>query len=124
MRNQQHPPFPDRKISETFLDFASPLLNAMPDNAGEREFESVLKLAFTVWNAVVLADAAGEEKHLSEMRKLLSRDPVSRSLVEQMIVRKRTQFGDDHRLIGEYRLRVENGGFNLRAEARSPYPKR
>jgi hypothetical protein len=40
-----------------------------------------------------------------------------------MIRRKRELFGDDRRLIGEYKTTMEFGGFKLRAEARTPYGK-
>ena len=45
--------YPGRKISETFLDFASPLLEPLGPEATEQEMEHALKIAFTVWNAVV-----------------------------------------------------------------------
>jgi hypothetical protein len=123
--HNQRPPFPERKISETFLDFASPLLDVLPHGVGKAEFESVLKIAFTVWNAVVYADVTGDEKHLETIRKLTAQDPdpIALPLIKQLIDRKRAVFGADHRLIGEYRVTAKWGGFNLWAEARTPYPK-
>lgn len=37
-----------------------------------------------------------------------------------MIERKRTHFGDDYRLIGEYKLYRQDGEIRLRAESRNP----
>ena len=115
--------FPERKISETFLDFSAPLLSMIPKGAARQEYEKALKIAFVVWNAVVYADATKDERHLSEMRKLLTQDKYSRLITEEMIKRKRTLFGDDHRLVGECRITIEEGGFKLWVEARTPFPK-
>ncbi len=115
------PRHPDRKISENFLDFAAPLLGAIPQDAGEADFDAVLKVAFMVWNAVVYADTVDNQTFLSEMRELMAHDLLSLAAIEEMIRRKRELFGDDDRLIGEYTIAMEDGGFNLRAEARTPY---
>jgi len=40
--------FPERKMSETFLDFAAPLLSSVPKGADKWEYENVLKIAFVV----------------------------------------------------------------------------
>jgi hypothetical protein len=40
--------------------------------------------------------------------------------VNSLIDRKRTLFGDDNRLIGEYKLFLKGREVRLRAEARSP----
>lgn len=112
--------FPDRKISETFLDFASPLLEAEGRNPTKHEAEQVLKVAFTVWNSVVLDSVNGNTKYTEKLRQLTSDDPLSAALVEKMISRKQDIFSDDHRLIGEYKLSSKKGELRLRAEARSP----
>lgn len=116
-------PFPDRKISETFLDFADPLLLVLPTPAAKREYEQILQIAFVVWNAVVYADAVGDDTHLKEVRRLMGGDATSRLITEQLIGRKRALFGADHRLVGEHKVTRQDGGFKLWAEARSPYPE-
>ena len=68
------------------------------------------------------ADATNDDRHLSEIRRLLGEDLPSRLICEQMISRKRELFGDDHRLVGEHKITMEDGGFKLWAEARTPYP--
>ena len=107
---------PDRKISETFLHFAEPLLGFLGPQATERQMEEPLQLAFTVWNAVVYADAAGNSQLLNCLRQLTGNDP----LIAGMITRKRNLFGDDHRLIGQYKLSRKEGELRLWAEARDP----
>ncbi len=60
-KNQRTLSFPDRKISETFLHFAEPLLDAHGPRATAAQMEQSLRLAYTIWNAVVYEDAAKEE---------------------------------------------------------------
>jgi hypothetical protein len=112
--------FPDRKISETFLQFAAPLLDAFEPVTSEAQMEQPLKIAWTVWNAVVYADIAGNSRILEGVRTSMERDPESKELVESLVDRKRTLFGDDPRLIGEYKLFRKGGEIRVRAEARAP----
>ena len=114
---------PDRKISETFLDYASPMLQVLPATANTKDIEKILKIAFTVWNAVVFADVKGDEHFLVELRKETSSAVETEIIINNLIIRKRTLFGNDQRLIGEYRLTMKKGEFNLQVEARTSYPK-
>ena len=116
--------FANRKISETFLDFAAPLLDPLGAEATEPEKESALKIAFTVWNAVVFAAVDPSSGWLDQVRDLAGHDPRVRALVEQLIARKQQLFGNDHRLIGKYQLFRRQGELRLRAEARQPRPRR
>ena len=115
--------FPDTKISETFLRFAAPLTEPLGPEITKDQFEEALKIAFTVWNAVVYDAVAGNDQFITSVRSLTSGDPMTAALIEGLIRRKEVEFGDDGRLIGEYTLRQENGEWNLRAEARSPSSK-
>ncbi len=112
--------FPNRKISETFLDFSSPLLDALGKDAKKYQVEQVLKIAFTAWNAVVLDTVKGNTKYVTQIRELTADDPMSAALIDQMISRKQDIFSGDHRMIGEYRLTQKRGEWRLRAEARDP----
>ena len=112
--------FPDSKISETFLQFAQPLLETAPPGVTEEDMEEPLKVAFTVWNAVVYADAADNSDFLDGIRQRTAHEPLTAALIEQMIQRKRKLFGDDHRLVGEYEFFRKDGELRFRAEARDP----
>jgi predicted hotdog family 3-hydroxylacyl-ACP dehydratase len=112
--------FPNRKISETFLDFAEPLLDAHGPRATAAQMEQSLQLAFTIWNAVVYEDAAGNRRFIDSVRKHTAHESELAAFVEQLIARKRSLFGDDHRLVGEFKLRREGDEWRLRAEARDP----
>jgi len=43
--------YPNKKISETFLDFSSPLLDALGKGATKHQIEKIFEIAYTVWNA-------------------------------------------------------------------------
>lgn len=115
--------FPDRKISDTFLQFAEPLLESMGPNLSEAQMEQPLKIAWTVWNAVVYSEVAQNNRMLELLRTSLDQAPEVKVIVEALIERKRTLFGDDDRLIGEYELFHKDGEVRLRAEARAPRTK-
>ena len=115
--------FPDTKISETFLKFAEPLTEPLGPEITKDQLEEALKIAFTVWNAVVYDAVAGNDQFITSVRGLTSGDPMTAALIEGLIRRKEVEFGDDGRLIGEYTLRQQNGEWNLRAEARRPSSK-
>jgi hypothetical protein len=112
---------PDRKISETFLDFAAPLLHDLPSEAPERRAREALRLSFTAWNAVIFADALNDDRYLNEIRRLTADKPETALLVEQMIARKRALFADDARLIGNWEVTRTEDGINLHADARDPH---
>jgi hypothetical protein len=119
-RKSQLTHFPDRKISETFLHFAEPLLEALGPDATDDQMEQSLKIAFTVWNAVVYETVNGDRHFLDMARELTSHEPAMVALVDFLIARKHHLFGDDHRLVGEYKFIYKDGERRLRAEARDP----
>ncbi len=112
-------PHPDRKISETFLLFAAPLIH--PEGASQRRYEEAMQVAFTAWNAVIHADFLGDDYYINHVRTLTSNNPEFSSLIEGLIERKRKLFGNDARIIGRYRVTKTEDGINLQAEAVDPY---
>jgi hypothetical protein len=119
-RRKHHKNPSARKISETFLDFAEPLLRPLGAEATEADMQQALKIAFTVWNSVVFDTAHRSSHWVGKVRSMLDHDPLGRALVEQLIARKQRLFGDDQRLIGEYRLFRDNGEWRMRVEAKRP----
>lgn len=111
---------PDRKISETFLEFAQPLLIPLGSSATEYELNQVLQIAFVVWNAVVYETVNQDAHCLDMLEDLTAAEPEAALLVNQLIQRKRHQYGDDHRLVGEFKVTIRGDEVNLRAEARDP----
>ena len=114
--------FPDRKISETFLEFAEPLLVPLGPRATEQEMNSALQIAFTVWNAVVYETVNDDTHYLDMLEDLTAGQPEVLTLINELIDRKRRLFGNDHRLVGQFKLTLKNGELNLWAEARDPTP--
>lgn len=112
---------PGRKISETFLDFAAPLLRDLPSEAPELRAREALQVSFTAWNAVIFADVLNDDRHLKEIRRLTADKPETALLIEQMVARKRTLFANDARLIGSWEVTRTNDGINLHADARDPH---
>ena len=111
---------PNTKISETFLKFAEPLLdNAAGIPPTSEQAEEVLKVAFTVWNAVVVDAMHGNTRFVADIRERVAHEPEIAALMERMIVRKQTLFGHDLRMIGNYKLVEKDGEWRLRAEARA-----
>src|ERR1035441_7876523 len=90
---------PVRKISETFLRFAAPILHDLPSEAPEDRAREALQVSFTAWNAVVFADVLNDHRYLNEIRRLTADKPESALLLEQLIARKRALFANDERLI-------------------------
>jgi hypothetical protein len=122
-RNPEPLTFPDRKISETFLYFAEPLLGGLSPDATDDQMNEALKVAFVVWNSVVYDTVNGETKLVDQIRQTTSHDRDMSLFIAQLIFRKHNLFGDDHRLVGEFKLTRKNGELNLRAEARDPRRK-
>ena len=120
---KRKPNFPDRKISETFLQFAEPLLTPLGPSATKEQMNQVLQIAFTAWNAVVYESVNSDTQYLQMARDLTKGQPEIEALINQLIQRKRRLFGDDHRLVGEFKLTLKNGELNLRVEARDPTTK-
>ncbi len=93
----------------------------LKDQLGEHvlaEMKKALKIAFTVWNAVVFDAVDRSSCWVDQLRDLAGHDPRVRTVVEQRIARKQSLFGNNRQLIGEYRRYRHHGELRLRAEAR------
>lgn len=115
------PPFPDRKISETFLDFASPVLGDGSEEPRDSQLGDALRVAFSIWNAVVYADVLDDQHFLDEIRAATGGQLETAAIIELLIARKRELFADDPRLIGQWDVFLRDGALRLRADARDPY---
>src|SRR5688572_21829934 len=110
---------PNTKISESFLEFAEPYLVKEGEPPTKAEVEKVLRMPWTVWNAVVMDTVNGNTHYVSQIRKLTGDDPQIAALTEGMILRKKDLFGHDLRMVGNYEIFIEKDGeWRLRAEAR------
>lgn len=116
-----------KKISQTLLEYAAPLLEHMPPGASFSQRHSVLQVAGTVWNALVVAQW-GQHDMLPDIYRRLEQMPQPdrssmREMIDLLVVRKRTLFPRDLRAIGNWQLRVkQDGDLALWADARGPLP--
>ena len=113
--------FPSQKISEAFLEFSSPLLKTLPKPATKHDIDKILRITYTIWNAVVFDKVFENTDYISEIRATFKHDKEGSSLIDYFITRKNELFGDDLRIIGEYKIIMMDGNkWRLRADARDP----
>lgn len=120
MKHPIDPPFPETKISETFLEFSEPILGTEIGSLTAEETEKGLSIAFVVWNAVVYDTVHGNTEWVTRLRKQVELDSQLTVLIDGLITRKQTRFGPDLRLVDKYEIVETNGEWRLRVEARSP----
>jgi hypothetical protein len=122
MKQKQHYKPGERKISETFLRFAAPILQNMPEGATPSEIENVLTVPCAIWNALVFDRAGGTQEYITRVRETIAHSPTGAAIAEDLIERKQAHFADDLRLIGKYGVKKRGPGeINLWAAARDPY---
>ena len=117
------PEFPDRKISETLLDFAQPFARLIDKEMPLETVRQGFEFAVVIWNAFVIDGARGNNKYKDMIRAALGPSWKSDPLIRSLIQRRKTKFADDMRGISDFSVRFEGTEIVLRAEARSPYPK-
>jgi hypothetical protein len=111
-----------RNVSAVLLDFAEPVLRTVPHDSSPKAVDSMLGMAWTVWNCVALDDTKGGSS-LAEARARLERLPpatgsVLLPLFDELVERKRAVFGDDRRLFGELKVTHDpDGSLHVWAEA-------
>jgi len=120
MPQETEPHIPDRKVSETLLDYAAPLLEFYDEGVEQEAFwKAALNTAVVVWNAV-LHDQNKNTTHYTDLVKRTIRQgrPEMIPVIEMMIERKKEDFDDDPRFITDFKVKSLNGQITCRAEAR------
>jgi hypothetical protein len=112
--------FPERKISETFLEYAAPLFEMGDEQLPESQLDQILRIAFVVWNALVYEAADKDTRFVDQLDALTSQDPLCKQLTEMLIDRKKRLFAEDYRIIGKYRFTYQDGNPHIWVEARRP----
>ncbi len=107
------------KMSDTLLEYAGPLINALPDDTGLEELKRVLQLAAVVWNAVVEEDGDVDEAALNLVADMKSKLQVTppEAVIEWLADRRVFRFGDDPRVV--LSLDVVRDGDRMRVLATS-----
>ncbi len=112
-----------RKISETLLDFAKPLIKSLPGEVSPEKMKRTLELAAIVWNAVCLTAWNEGRDWIGETRASLTRDPALQrtalpGLFEALLRRKRMRrFTRDLRAVSDIHVRWSDDGSELRVRA-------
>ena len=110
---------PTLKISETFLEFAKPVLEMMDEGATEDNIKKCLEIAYTVWNSVIMESVYKNDFYMKSVDKLIAENPPEVGLIlSQLVTRKKTLFAEDKRLIGKFEVTYKDGDLHLRAEVR------
>ena len=112
-----------RKLSETLLDFARPLIDADPGRIDEHRLRALLRFAITVWNLVVTEEVRGSANEVAEVRTELAPDQVPAEVLawfDRLVVRKRERFHGDLRLVGNWRIRPGRDRLDIEMESRVP----
>ena len=125
VRTSRHDPVFDRptaawpKGSATLAEFAVPVLKGMQATT-EGPYRAALKLAVTVWNAVVLADFGGKPGPLADLRRSAGSEAGPAALVDGLIANKRDRYGGDPRLFVIDRIDWDDEEPNLRVLSKIP----
>lgn len=115
------PSFPTRKISETIIDFAEPLLVPVDSTTPEAFVRHCFLIAVTVWNAFVLDKVKGNTKYQTLIQQQFGADPHAAQIFKVLADRRLKHFADDMRLVAEHRVSFDTSGYKLWAAASDPY---
>jgi hypothetical protein len=115
-------------LSEALLDYAEPLLAALPDDASLDDRRAALMCAATVWNLVLLEEAApdGDDDLDRTRRELVEQlddgEGTGARIVAAMTQRRRVLFGDDRRIIFRVDAFEEGGEVRVLVAGAPPRP--
>lgn len=111
-----------KKLSEAFLEFIEPSLEFFEDPEPRTDAHcAACAVGHIVWNAVIMQKLNPEKDHLGEAKAQMGNIPQLNELVDVMVSRKRTQFGEDDRIIGVYDVTEKpDGSYSLWAQIVEP----
>src|SRR5204863_9690947 len=112
-----------RKLSESLLAFARPLLDADPGRNDERWMRTLLGFAITVWNVVVTEELHSSSAEVAELRAELAPDRIPADVLawfDRLVARKRERFHGDLRLVGNWQVRRSRYRLDIEMESRVP----
>lgn len=101
-----------RPISATLLSYCRPLLRLVGPDPDRETFEGVLRVAVTIWNAVVMEQVGFTGQYLSQAQELVQAQalPAAVQAFDSLVEHKYQAFSDDRRLILDYRVVESEGG--------------
>jgi hypothetical protein len=115
---------PERRLSETLVEFGRPVLSSLPDPASHEQLEAALGVIVTLWNALVLAEPAwGQPEDLARLVTLRDSaylpEPMS-SAVASLSERRAAAHRGDVRLVTRWVLSHGVDGDALHCEVALP----
>lgn len=112
-----------RKLSETLLEFAQPMLDADPEPLDERRMRMLLGFAINVWNVVVTEQTGDAPTPIAELRAEFVASGIPAELLEcfdLLSTRKRERFAADRRMVGNWTVRRTRDRLDIQMESRVP----
>jgi hypothetical protein len=102
---------PNTKISLTILEFGKSLVSALPEDHTKEEFENVIQIVITAWNAVVMDSWDKEATYEADLLALMENEPkVAKIEMKRLLKRKKTKFSNDPRGVGDFWVREDSDG--------------
>jgi hypothetical protein len=110
---------PTRKISETIIEFGTPILQELPNEPSKEEYDAAFHLIVSAWNAITLDKRNKTNKFEKEFLLVLQELPKKlRNILKAMLKKRKKPYSSDQRSVGEYSVIVKNGEIVFRADAR------
>ena len=101
------------------MDFGKAIIFKLPDDHTNEEFEAVIVIVITVWNAVVIDCWNKNNQCEKDLLSTIGELPREGQLdIKRLIKRKKTKYYSDIRGVGEYWIREDNGEALFGCEAR------
>lgn len=115
------PRFSTRKISETIIDFAWPVLVHVDATTPQETTRQIFHVAVTIWNAFVMDRVNGNTALQDMIRKQVGVHSEADAVVHVLMKRRMEHFADDMRFVAEHHVSFDANGYKLRAAAKDPY---
>jgi hypothetical protein len=113
-----------RRMSDTLVAFAEPLLDRLPRDRTLEEMTAMLQFAASIWNSTILRDIREARAHLATRMPPRLRVRPSRQLgaIRRMLARKWRNSPDDDHFIANVGVRRGDNGFWVTAIGVCPDP--
>jgi hypothetical protein len=125
-RKKQKPP--PVKYSAVVLAFGEPVLRTLTSDAPELVRQHAMILITAAWNSLVVDEAWQTNAHLEDLRRSVGRlrEPgasIFGAAVEEMVVRRRELFANQHWTIGKWEFVGGGDDLRVRIEAHAVPPR-
>ena len=116
---------PQRKISETIIDFGAPLICELDTHQPIEIVRALFTIVITVWNAHVMAMPVwGKPQLLEQLGELVqaaSAPPELLATCIELAARREQHFADDPRAVGQWNVEFDqSGSVRLHCDAHVP----